>query len=71
MAKYIRYDKSPGRSRLDGSAADSGPKPTVTTLQIKILAEEKAALVAYCEARKLNMSEVLRELITKLLEGEG
>lgn len=69
MTRYIKYEKSPGRKRLDGTEAHSDRKETVTTLQVKILASEKAALVDYCTQHNLNMSEVLRDLISNLLKG--
>lgn len=65
MTRYIRYEKSPGRPRLDGSPAGT-TKETTVTVQLKLPASEKHRLAAYCAVLDISMSEAIRRLIAGL-----
>ncbi len=66
MTRYIKYEKSPGRKRIDGSDADPQHPLTITTIQAKVTIDEKDRLLAYCESQGISMSQAIREWINSL-----
>ena len=67
MARYIKYEKSPGRRHIDGTPAGEKPKETIALLQVKLPLSEKEAFAKYCDALGKNMSDVIRDLIKQTL----
>lgn len=67
MARYIKYERSPGRPHIDGTPAGEDAKETIAHLQVKLPLSEKEAFAAYCQAAGKSMSDVIRDLIKQSL----